>query len=269
MPSNPPHSSWNSSPALIYSYFACNFERTTGVSCLASPPFHFLLSKQLGGGGSVCLVSRSSCVLGELKIGSGPPATPSSPLRPGSRSLRTALPLSVFPPSPFFQHAEELRGRFFFKKTLRWKTYIFLSTPLLRRRGAWGRRKRGKVLLSQELLLEEKGGAPPSSSSSEHFLFFVCRSEIGWFCFSFSPSCNFVARGRGPPLASPFPCLSLSSPFPLAPLRNAEDKKKGAKKGRRRRNGSVFLALPFSPEQKSEGGGDQEWRKAPKPANQP
>ncbi len=132
-----------------------------------------------------------------------------------------------------------------------------------------GKKKEGESSAFTRITVGEERRSPLLLLLFRTFPFFVCRSEIGWFCFSFSPSCNFVARGRGPPLASPFPCLSLSSPFPLAPLRNAEDKKKGAKKGRRRRNGSVFLTLPFSPEQKSEGGGDQEWRKAPKPANQP
>ncbi len=218
MPSDPPHSSWNSSPALIYSYFACNFERTTGVSCLASPPFHFLLSKQLGGGGSVCLVSRSSCVLGELKIGSGPPAKPSSPFLPFSLSLRTALPLSVFPPSPFFQHAEELRGRFFFKKPFDGK-HISSSLPLFFAAEGHGEEERGGKFCFHKNYCWKRKEEPPPSSSSEHFLFLSVGAKLDGFVF-LSPRAAILLLGGEPPLASPFPCLSPSSPFPLAPLRN-------------------------------------------------
>ncbi len=89
--------------------------------------------------------------------------------------------------------------------------------------------------------------------------------------FFFLPELQFCCSGERASSR-----LSLSMSFSLLPFspgpaseRRIEIRGEGAKKGRRRRNGSVFLTLPFSPEQKSEGGGDQEWRKAPKPANQP
>ncbi len=204
-------------------------------------------------------------MLGELKIGSGPPAKPSSPLLPFSLSLRTALPLSVFPPSPFFQHAEELRGRFFFKKTLRWKTYIFLSTPLLRRRGAWGRRKRGKVLLSQELLLEEKGGAPPSSSSSEHFLFLSVGAKLDGFVFLSPRAAILLLGGEG--LLSPLP-FHVFLPPPLFPWPRfgTEDRNKGGGGKKKEGEGETvlsFLRSLFPLNKNQRAGGDQEWRKAP------
>lgn len=184
-------------------------------------------------------------MLGELKIGSGPPAKPSSPLLPFSLSLRTALPLSVFPPSPFFQHAEELRGRFFFKKTLRWKTYIFLSTPFLPRRGAWGRRKRGKVLLSQELLLEKKGGAPSSSSSSEHFLFLSVGAKLDGFVF-LSPRAAILLLG-GESLLSPLPFhVFLPSPLFPWPRFGTEDRNKGGG-GKKRKAKAKRFCLSYAP----------------------